>query len=259
MPMPSTRCKQTLLLALSGLLLCVHWRGVMPRAITPVLFAPAPAAWRRDISHTTAGALPFIPHAAGTHPNEGGARAVCSAPPPSQLAGVAVHHIQEHAPECPTVVAWRAGRSQLLAPEAPFEAVADPILPVPAAADSEGRVTAPRYDAVQLRFTEIQAAAEPLAVGVQLAEVRLFYGRRRLSIASANAVDPDGPTAHNASNAADGLLFTKWLDSALLGRRGRSAGLNWRLTTWPKSPPGLSEGRGCTSSLQSAAQATEAP
>ena len=83
---------------------------------------------------------------------------------------------------------------------------------------------APRYDAVQMRFTEIQAAAEPLAVGVQLAEVRLFYGRRRLSIASASAVDADGPAAHNASNAADGLLPTKWLDSALLGRRGRSAG-----------------------------------
>ena len=234
--MPSTRCKQTLLLALSGLLLYVHWRGVVPRAVTPVLFAPAPAAWRRDSSHTTAGALPFIPPAAGTHPNEGGFRAVCSVPPPSHLAGVAVHHVQEHAPECPAVVAWRAGRSQLLAPEAPFEAVADPIPPVPAAADSEGRVTAPRYDAVQLRFTEIQAAAEPLAVGVQLAEVRLFYGRRRLNIASASAVDPDGPTAHNASNAADGLLPTKWLDSALLGRRGRSAGLNWRLTTMAQEP-----------------------
>ena len=175
----------------------------------------APAAWPRGGSLTTAGVLPY--------PNEGGAPA-CSVPPPSQLAGVAVHHVQDRAAECPVVVAWRAGRSQLLAPEAPSEAVADPIPPVPAAADSQGRATAPRYDAVQLRFTEIQAAAEPLAVGVQLAEVRLFYGRRRLSIASASAVDADGPAAHNASNAADGLLPTKWLDSALLGRRGRSAG-----------------------------------
>jgi len=216
--MPSTKCKQALVLALSGLLLLVHWRGVVPGAVTPVLVAPAPAAWPRGGSLTTAGVLPY--------PNEGGAPA-CSVPPPSQLAGVAVHHVhhvQDRAAECPVVVAWRAGRSQLLAPEAPSEAVADPIPPVPAAADSQGRATAPRYDAVQLRFTEIQAAAEPLAVGVQLAEVRLFYGRRRLSIASASAVDADGPAAHNASNAADGLLPTKWLDSALLGRRGRSAG-----------------------------------
>ena len=230
--MPSTKCKQALLLVLSGLVLYVHWRGVVPRAIIPVLFAPAPAAWRQDSSHTTAAVLPLIPLTAGMHPNEGGARAVCSAPPLSRLAGIAIHHVQEHAPECPAVVTWRAGRSQLLAPEAPSEAMAFPIPPVPSAADSQGRVTAPRYDAVQLRFTEIQAAAEPLAVGVQLAEVRLFYGRRRLSIASASAVDPDGPTAHNASNAADGLLPTKWLDSALLGRRGRSAGLSSRLTRW---------------------------
>ena len=213
--MPSTKCKQALVLALSSLLLLVHWRGVVPGAVTPVLVAPAPAAWPRDGSLATAGVLPY--------PNEGG-DPVCSVPPPSQLAGVAVHHVQDRAAECPVVVAWRAGRSQLLAPEAPSEAVADPIPPVPAAADSQGRATAPRYDAVQLRFTEIQAAAEPLAVGVQLAEVRLFYGRRRLSIASASAVDADGPAAHNASNAADGLLPTKWLDSALLGRRGRSAG-----------------------------------
>ena len=226
----STSTKQALLLALSGLLLYVHWRGVVPRAVSPVLHAPALAAWRRDSSNTTGVVLRAIPHtsAVPAHTNEGSARTICFTPSPAWLAGIAVHHIQEHTPECQAVAAWRTGRSQLLAPEAPSEAVADPVPPVPAAADAQGPATVLRYNAVQLRFTEIQAASEQLAVGVQLAEVRLFHGRRRLSIASASAVGPDGPIAQNASNAADGLLSTKWLDSALLGRRGRSACLKRR-------------------------------
>ena len=194
--------RNLLLLGISIGLLLVHWQGGAPKPAILHVAEPSALALPRGSATTNSASVPRPPRpAAAAHPTEAVAQPVCSAPPPSRLAGVAVYHIQEHAPECPLVAAWRAGRSQPLAPEAPGEAVAEPLSPSPAA---DAQAATPCYEAVQLRFTEIAAAAEPLALGVQVAEVRLFHGRRRLRIAAASAVEPDGPAAHNASYAADG-------------------------------------------------------
>lgn len=61
-----------------------------------------------------------------------------------------------------------------------------------------------------------------MALGMQLAEVRLYSGARRLPIVSAVAVDADGASSHVASHVADGNLNTKWADAAILGHAGAS-------------------------------------
>ena len=130
---------------------------------------------------------------------------------PSWLRGVAVHHVNAHMATCAAAAAWRAGNTTRLPSHS--EITTAPLT----------LHKAPRqYNAIQLRVSEMQVATDPMALGVQLAEVRLFHGRRIVPIAEATTISGDGTAVHDAAEAIDGRLSTKWFDSALLGPHATS-------------------------------------
>ena len=111
----------------------------------------------------------------------------------------------------------RAGGALVLPPQLPLEEDAAPL--PPRATDA---APPPAYQTFRLEFSGIRAANDPLAFGVQISEARLYAGRRQLKIASARAINGDGPEGHGAANAIDGDLNTKWVDAGVRGPRGRS-------------------------------------
>jgi len=80
-----------------------------------------------------------------------------------------------------------------------------------------------------LLIHSIAHRTEPLALSTQLAEIRLYEGGRRLSIASAVAIGGDGPADLGAARAVDGNYNTKWADAAVLHGDGNASILELRL------------------------------
>ena len=93
-----------------------------------------------------------------------------------------------------------------------------------------GTVSPPaRYSTLRLLIHSIAHPTEPLALSTQLAEIRLYEGGRRLSIASAVAIGGDGPADLGAARAVDGNYNTKWADAAVLRGDGNASILELRL------------------------------
>ena len=121
-----------------------------------------------------------------------------------------MHHVNARTPACAATAWWRAGNTTQLPTS---ETSTIPL--------SQHNATQ-QFNAIQLRVSQIRVATDPMALGVQLAEVRFFDGRRVVPVARASTISGNGTAVHDAAAAIDGSLKTKWFDSALLGPHATS-------------------------------------
>ena len=72
-----------------------------------------------------------------------------------------------------------------------------------------------RCSVVRLTIHAVRDRGDPLTLGTQLSELRLYEGSRRVVILAAEAIAPDGPSDHPAAAAIDDNLNTKWVDAGV--------------------------------------------
>ncbi|EOD10622.1 hypothetical protein EMIHUDRAFT_452604 [Emiliania huxleyi CCMP1516] len=140
----------------------------------------------------------------------------------------------EHSAELREAVqAWRSGDTRLAPAEgtvllrplrssatAAAATAATAAVLRPAAHRASGQEGGATYCRYRLEVTGVRNAADPLTLGVQLSELRLFSGGRQVRLSGAKSLHADGPEAHGPRNAIDASLATKWLDARVLGRGG---------------------------------------
>ena len=128
----------------------------------------------------------------------------------------------QHTAECNATCGGCSPSSHSAAAAAAAAAAADT---EPFGGRTDGRASAHQrgvYRLLRLQVHGIRAPSDPLALSMQLAELRLFAGGEELRVASVTAIGADGVPVHPPSHATDSNPNTKWSDASVLTASGVS-------------------------------------